>query len=68
MPVGDFAHVQDDMNPHILRMPGGTFLHGETHIILIWGAKRISIILHPNDNTIQIRSILVYPESWNVNN
>ena len=24
-PDGDFAQVQDDVNPHVLRMHGGTF-------------------------------------------
>ena len=34
MPRWDFAHVQDNVNPHILRMLEGTFLFDATQLIL----------------------------------
>ena len=34
MPGYDFAHVQDDMNPHILRMFDGTFSLDTAHIAM----------------------------------
>ena len=33
MSGSDVAHVQDDVNPHILRMLKGTFSLGSAHLI-----------------------------------
>ena len=33
MPGWDFAHVEDDVNPHILRMLQDTFFLDAAHII-----------------------------------
>ena len=34
MPGWDFGHVQDDVNPHILRMFRGTFLLDDAQVML----------------------------------
>ena len=49
MPWWDFAYVQDDVNPHILRMLGNTFSLGVAHTLRKYAYSNTLEVLPPKN-------------------